>query len=167
LRSGKKFGSLRSIDVADNFLTARLKQTARAGANRAMALFSATSDGEALSYGWLMPGCTLSIVAGVGNGHTAELAVMVIGQSWGPAKDYLSADAGPVEPLIGRIVNVVSTVTAGASSPSPPPPPLVTVTLFQQSPQAPGQRLVLETLTVNGTFGAGNVCRLDFGILLK
>ena len=157
--------------MGDSSLGDRIKQAARSAANRVTTLLSATSGpsegGQGLSYGWLMPTCTLDVEVSVGNGHSAELSVTVAGKTMGPAKDHLSIDAGATEPLIGQILNVVTTVTAGAASPTPPPPPLVTVTLFQKSGQAPGQQLVPETLPVKGTFDANNVCRLDFGILLK
>jgi hypothetical protein len=145
---------------------------ARSAANRLVDLFSGTTsdpdDGRNLSYGYLIPGCSLSLDASVGNGHTAEISASVNDQSFGPRKNRLALDAGPNEPLIGQFVTVVADVSVGAGSPTPPPPPLVTITLFQQSARAPGKRLVLETMNVKGTFDTGTtIAQLDIPILLK
>jgi hypothetical protein len=146
---------------------------ARSAANRLVELFSGTrsdaDDGRDLSYGFLIPGCTLSLDASVGNGHTAEVSASVNDQTFGPRKNRLALDAGPNEPLMGQFLTIVADVSVGAGSPTPPPPPLVTITLFQQSPRAPGKRLVLETLNVKGTFDTetGTIAQLDIPILLK
>ena len=144
---------------------------ARSAANRLVDLLSGTmsdpDDGRSLSYGFLIPGCTLGLDASVGNGHTAEISASVNDKSFGPSKNRLAFDAGPNEPLIGQFLTIVADVSVGAGSPAPPPPPLVTITLFQQSPKAPGKRLVLETLNVKGAFDGGTIAQLDIPILLK
>jgi hypothetical protein len=148
-----------------------VKNAARSAANYVVELLSGTTsevqDGQALSYGYLVLGCTLSVDAGVGNGHTAQVAANLNGQVWPAAQDRLTFNAGANEPLIGKFLTIVADVSKGPLSPSPPPPPLITVVLFQQSPKAPGKRLLLETLNVTGTFDANNLCRFNIPILLK
>lgn len=144
-------------------------EVARVAANKAMDALSGTTTSatQTMSYGWLLKGCTLNIEVGVGNGHTAQLQVDVGGQKWGPSRDHLLLDAGATDPLIGEILRIKADVSAGSLSPTPLPPPLVTVTLYQLSSQSPGQPLLPETIPVTGVFGTGNLCVLDFGILLK
>jgi hypothetical protein len=54
-----------------------------------------------------------------------------------------------------------------AAPPGAPPAALVTVTIWQQSSQGPGQRLAPHTFEKTGSFGADDVCRLEFGIDLE
>jgi hypothetical protein len=116
-------------------------------------------------YRSLMNGCELAFEVTVGNGHSAQLRASIDAQDWGPAADRLPGDAGGVEPLRGKVLGVSADVRAGAQS--PPPAALVTVTIWQQSAQAAGQRLVAHTFEKTGSFGAGDTCRLDFGIDLE
>jgi hypothetical protein len=150
---------------------ASIKSLARSAANQVVQLLSGTaSDAEGsqdLSYGFLLLGCSLSVDAGVGNGHTAQLGANVNGQLWRAVQDRLTFDAGANEPLIGQFLTIVADVSKGPLSPTPPPSPLISVTLFQRSPRAPGKRVALETLNVTGTFDANNLCRLNIPILLK
>jgi hypothetical protein len=116
-------------------------------------------------YRWLMNGCKLAFDVSVGNGHSAQISASIDDRDFGPATDHLPGDGGVVEPLRGKVLGISADVRAGTQS--PPPAALVTVTIWQQSAQAPGQRLVLQKFDKTGSFGTGNVCRLDFGIDLE
>jgi hypothetical protein len=152
--------------MANEFMPAWLNQAVRRVANRMTTALAGTQEQD-LEYGFLMPGCSLSVDAGVGRGHTAVLSATVVGATYGPAPDHLPFDAGLCDPLVGQILSVVATVTAGSLSPTPPPPPLVTVTFFQRSTDSPGVQLGKKTLAIEGVFDANKTCRLDFGILLR